>query len=139
MHCSRPRGERDGDKGRYPPSLDALVEEGYLRKVPIDPITKSSETWVPVYEEVDPENPPAETEEGDDAGPGIIDVHAHVGSESSGLLAQSTFGLAARLCAIRNSQAENGADGLSFGAPLRKMGQRAIADFDKGLGQLLGQ
>ena len=40
-----------GDKGHYPPSLEALVEEGYLRKIPIDPITKSNDTWVLVYEE----------------------------------------------------------------------------------------
>jgi general secretion pathway protein G len=65
-----------GDKGRYPTSLDALVEQGYLRKIPVDPITKSSETWVPVYEELDPENPPAETEGGDTAQPGIVDVHS---------------------------------------------------------------
>jgi len=67
-----------GDKGRYPTSLQALVDEGYLRKIPIDPITKSSDTWVPVYEEVDPDKPPAETEggEGDIAKPGIIDVHS---------------------------------------------------------------
>ena len=63
-----------GDKGRYPASLEALVELGYLRKIPIDPITKSSETWEPVYEELDPDNPP----EGEDdaAQPGIIDVHS---------------------------------------------------------------
>src|SRR3954465_4119336 len=51
-----------GDKGKYPTSLDALVEEGYVRKLPVDPMTKSTETWVPVYEEIDPEHPPAETE-----------------------------------------------------------------------------
>jgi general secretion pathway protein G len=65
-----------GDKGRYPTSLEALVEQGYLRKLPIDPITKSSETWVPVFEELDPENPPPESEGGETAGPGIIDVHS---------------------------------------------------------------
>jgi general secretion pathway protein G len=65
-----------GDKGRYPTSLDALVEEGYLRKIPEDPITRSRETWVPVYEEIDPDNPPAETEGGADAEPGIVDVHS---------------------------------------------------------------
>jgi general secretion pathway protein G len=64
-----------GDKGKYPTSLEALVDEGYIRKLPIDPITKSSETWVPVYEEIDPDNPPAETES-DPAEPGIIDVHS---------------------------------------------------------------
>ena len=63
-----------GDKGKYPTSLEALVEEGYLRKIPIDPITKSSETWILVHEEVDPDNPPAETETSEDGEPGIIDV-----------------------------------------------------------------
>jgi general secretion pathway protein G len=65
-----------GDKGKYPTSLTALVDTGYLRKIPIDPITKSSETWVPVYEELDPDNPPAETETGEDGQPGIIDVQS---------------------------------------------------------------
>jgi general secretion pathway protein G len=65
-----------GDKGRYPTSLQALVDEGYLRKIPIDPITHSSETWEPVYEELDPDKPPAETEGGDLAKPGIVDVHS---------------------------------------------------------------
>jgi general secretion pathway protein G len=63
-----------GDKGRYPSSLEALVEGGYLRKIPND-ITKRSDTWVPVYEEIDPDNPPVETE-GGDGSPGVIDVHS---------------------------------------------------------------
>ena len=63
-----------GDKGRYPASLEALVEGGYLRKIP-DDITRRSDTWVPVYEEIDPDSPPVETEEGDGA-PGIVDVHS---------------------------------------------------------------
>ncbi len=33
------------DKGLYPPALEALVEEGYLRSIPVDPITKASDTW----------------------------------------------------------------------------------------------
>jgi general secretion pathway protein G len=64
-----------GDKGKYPTSLDALVDEGYVRKLPVDPMTKSTETWVPVFEEIDPEHPPAETES-DPAKPGIVDVHS---------------------------------------------------------------
>ena len=64
-----------GDKGRYPASLEALVEGGYLRKIPIDPITKRSDTWVLTYEEVDPDNPPVESEEGDGQ-PGVVDVHS---------------------------------------------------------------
>lgn len=38
-----------GDKGAYPPSLDALVEEGYLRDVPIDPMTGEA-TWGEVFD-----------------------------------------------------------------------------------------
>jgi general secretion pathway protein G len=34
------------DTGRYPDSLDQLVEKKYLRAVPVDPITDSSATWV---------------------------------------------------------------------------------------------
>lgn len=63
-----------GDKGRYPASLEALVEGGYLRKIP-DDITRRNDTWVVVYEEVDPDNPPVESEEGDGQ-PGIVDVHS---------------------------------------------------------------
>lgn len=35
-----------GDKGRYPESLEELVEKKYLRAVPIDPVTESTTTWV---------------------------------------------------------------------------------------------
>ena len=65
-----------GDKGNYPPTLDALVEAGYLRAIPRDPITKSSDTWLVVYEEIDVEEPPAETDIPEDQQPGIIDVHS---------------------------------------------------------------
>jgi len=33
------------DKGAYPEALDDLVEDGYLRQIPVDPITRSDETW----------------------------------------------------------------------------------------------
>ena len=65
-----------GDKGRYPTTLEALVEEGYLRKLPNDPITKRNDTWVPTYEEIDPDKPPEETAGSEDGKPGIIDVHS---------------------------------------------------------------
>src|SRR6476646_10728928 len=42
------------DKGKYPASLDSLVSDGYLRKVPEDPITKSPDTWQTVPAEADP-------------------------------------------------------------------------------------
>ncbi len=35
-----------GDKGQYPESLQGLVDAGYLRFMPIDPITRSPNTWV---------------------------------------------------------------------------------------------
>ena len=37
-----------GDKGKYPDALEALAAEKYLRKVPVDPVTESSTTWVVV-------------------------------------------------------------------------------------------
>lgn len=54
------------DKGKYPASLDALVTDHYLRKIPEDPFTKSSDTWQTIPAEPDPANPSAE--------PGIYDV-----------------------------------------------------------------
>ena len=54
------------DKGKYPASLDALVSEQYLRKIPEDPFTKSADSWQTVPAEPDPGNPSAE--------PGIYDV-----------------------------------------------------------------
>ena len=64
------------DKGTYPPGLQALVDEGYLRAIPIDPITKSTETWVEIVEEFDPELEFAETDLPEDGQPGIIDVRS---------------------------------------------------------------
>lgn len=71
--------QHNADKGYYPPSLEALVEEGYLRRVPEDPITDSRDTWVVEYEEFDPEFEPAETDRPETGEPGIIDVYS--GSE----------------------------------------------------------
>lgn len=36
------------DKGTYPESLEELVTKKYLRAVPVDPITESNTTWVPL-------------------------------------------------------------------------------------------
>ena len=63
------------DKGKYPSGIDSLVSEGYMRKVPEDPITKSSDSWVTVAAEPDPNNPSGE--------PGIYDVKS--GAQGSGL------------------------------------------------------
>ena len=54
------------DKNKYPASLDTLVSDGYMRRVPEDPITHSAETWQTVAAEPDPANPTSE--------PGIYDV-----------------------------------------------------------------
>ena len=70
------------DKGHYPSSLEVLVEEGYLRNMPVDPITRSPDTWVPEFEEPSLDEPPAEAELGEGGEPGIIDVHS--GAEGTG-------------------------------------------------------
>ena len=36
------------DTGVYPDSLEDLVDKRYLRKLPPDPLTDSTETWQPV-------------------------------------------------------------------------------------------
>lgn len=63
------------DKGQYPATLDALVSEGYLRRIPKDPITDSTDTWQAVPAEPNPNNPTAE--------PGVFDVKS--GSEGTSL------------------------------------------------------
>ena len=35
-----------GDTGRYPDTLEQLVEKKYLRALPVDPVTDSDTTWV---------------------------------------------------------------------------------------------
>lgn len=65
------------DKGKYPSSLKTLVDEEYLRKIPVDPITKSSETWVEVREMLTEENLYSGVE------PGVVDVLS--GSDEKGL------------------------------------------------------
>jgi general secretion pathway protein G len=41
-------GQFYSDTGRYPDTLDQLVEKKYLRNLPMDPITESNSTWVVV-------------------------------------------------------------------------------------------
>lgn len=55
------------DKGRYPASLEALVQDGYLRRIPADPITGAAD-WEAVPAEPDPDNP--------GEAPGIYDVRS---------------------------------------------------------------
>ena len=41
-------GKYYADKGKYPESLEALATDKYLRRVPLDPVTESTTTWVTV-------------------------------------------------------------------------------------------
>jgi general secretion pathway protein G len=59
------------DKQKAPQSLEDLVSGGYLRAVPMDPITRSNTTWVTVSED--------SLMAVDQQSPGIVDVHS--GSE----------------------------------------------------------
>jgi general secretion pathway protein G len=56
------------DKQKAPQSLDDLVQAGYLRNVPQDPMTRRNDTWVPDTD--DTLQSPDQTE------PGITDVHS---------------------------------------------------------------
>ncbi|MEO6324634.1 MAG: prepilin-type N-terminal cleavage/methylation domain-containing protein [Thermoanaerobaculia bacterium] len=58
------------DKGKYPATLTVLVEEKYIRKMPLDPFTKSAETWQVEIEEPDSADTSSEQEAG------VVDVHS---------------------------------------------------------------
>ena len=55
------------DKNKWPPALEALATEKYIRQVPVDPMT-SAPDWQTTPSEPDPSNPADE--------PGISDVHS---------------------------------------------------------------
>jgi general secretion pathway protein G len=61
------------DKGKYPASLQALVQDSYIRAIPVDPVTRQSTTWLEVRELPSPEDPLLNEI------PGVIDVKS--GSE----------------------------------------------------------
>jgi general secretion pathway protein G len=54
------------DKNIYPPSLESLVTDKYLRALPVDPFTNSADTWQTTMSDIDPGNPSAQ--------PGVYDV-----------------------------------------------------------------
>lgn len=56
------------DTGNWPASLETLAEKRYVRRVPVDPLTERSDTWVIV----------APT----DGGSGVYDIHS--GAEGAG-------------------------------------------------------
>jgi len=56
------------DQGKFPESLDELVEKRYLREIPKDPFTKSSDTWITVA--------PTTSNEGETVEGSVYDVHS---------------------------------------------------------------
>lgn len=63
------------DEQKAPQSLQDLVEEGYLRTIPVDPITRSDQTWRIIMEDA--------LQSVDQTEPGIFDVRS--GAEGSSL------------------------------------------------------
>jgi len=61
------------DKQKYPDSLETLVDEGYLRKIPVDPFTESDSTWV--EEQSAGVDDPAGDDDPSAVG-GVADVHS---------------------------------------------------------------
>jgi general secretion pathway protein G len=70
------------DKEKGPQSLDDLVQAGYLKEIPTDPMTHSSSTWVTATSDV--------LESVDQSDPGINDVHS--GSDEQGTNGQPYSG-----------------------------------------------
>lgn len=62
------------DKNKAPQSLDDLVQSGYLRAIPVDPMTRSSDTWVTSTDDTYSDLDQTQT--------GITDVHS--GSDQTG-------------------------------------------------------
>ncbi len=49
------------DRGKYPATLAALVDTGYLQRIPVDPFTRTDTTWQEIL---------------DDTEEGVFDVHS---------------------------------------------------------------
>jgi len=63
------------DKQKAPQTLQDLVSEGYLRQIPIDPMTNSADTWKPIME--DAQSSVSQNE------PGLFDIRS--GSDKTSL------------------------------------------------------
>jgi general secretion pathway protein G len=62
------------DKDKAQQALDDLVTAGYLKSIPVDPVTHSSDTWVPTMDDT--------LQSVDQTDPGMTDVHS--GSDQAG-------------------------------------------------------
>lgn len=56
------------DQGKYPDALEDLAYGKYLRQVPVDPITRSNDSWLT--------DPPEANDDGELAEGGVFDVHS---------------------------------------------------------------
>jgi general secretion pathway protein G len=56
------------DQGKFPDSLEEIVEKKYLRNTPLDPFTGKSDTWIIVA--------PPPTPEGTEIKGSVYDVHS---------------------------------------------------------------
>ena len=54
------------DKGKYPETLKELVDNRYLRKIPVDPMTDRVDSWIEVHNEGTGDNPDT----------GVVDIHS---------------------------------------------------------------
>jgi len=71
------------DKQKAPQSLDDLVQAGYLKTMPKDPITDRTDTWLPVQED--------SLMSLDQTEPGIDDVHSGAQQTASDGTSYSTW------------------------------------------------
>ncbi len=62
------------DKQKAPQSLDDLVTDGYLKEIPVDPMTRTKDTWQTTQSDA--------LSSVDQTDPGINDVHS--GSQEQG-------------------------------------------------------
>ena len=56
------------DKNKAPQTLDDLVTSGYLKTIPVDPVTHSGTTWVPTMDDT--------LQNVDQTDPGMTDIHS---------------------------------------------------------------
>ncbi len=73
------------DKGNYPQSLQTLVDEEYLFRIPVDPMTKSTDTWVEIPQVMTMEEMISGTM------PGIMDVQSSSEDISTEGIAYNTW------------------------------------------------
>jgi general secretion pathway protein G len=71
------------DKDKAPQSLDDLVSGGYLKALPVDPMTHVNTTWVPTMDD--------SMRNLDHTDPGITDVHSGSDQEGSNSQPYSTW------------------------------------------------